>query len=86
MEIGCDGVIIRLKTNIGNGYIRSYDARMVICFGLRMQMSQRMMLHQGNMLRFTGNMLRFTDSHAFAVRVSLSFGNGCYAIGGHDNV
>ena len=53
MEIGCDGVIIRLKTNIGNGYIRSYDARMVICFGLRMQMSQRMMLHQGNMLRFT---------------------------------
>ena len=31
-----------------------------------------------------GNMLRFTDSHAFAVRVSLSFGNGCYGIGGHD--
>ena len=39
MEIGCDGVIIRLKTNIGNGHMHSYDARM--------------MLHQGNMLRFT---------------------------------
>ena len=82
MEIGCDGVIIRLKTNIGNGYIRSYDARMMlhqgICFGLRMHMS-----HQGNMLRFTDshacvcgasvtNMLRFTDSHACVCGASVT--------------
>ena len=59
MEIGCDGVIMRLKTNIGNGYIRSYDARM--------------MLHQGNMLRFT-------DAHVSSGQYASVYGFTCVCL------